>query len=108
MKCFSRRVFSKSGYAVALVARGADSVKKLADELNSSGGEVSLIYNTPGICPLTLVLRAIEGSAISRSLLLTRGHLQCMGINPLSLPHEDTCHSRRNLQRRLWSLEALP
>ncbi|KAG6830613.1 hypothetical protein H0H93_013991, partial [Arthromyces matolae] len=33
------RVFSKAGYSVALIARGADSVNNLAKELNSSGGE---------------------------------------------------------------------
>ncbi|KAG5636169.1 hypothetical protein H0H81_008919 [Sphagnurus paluster] len=35
------RVFSKAGYSVALVARGADSVNELAKELNASGGEAS-------------------------------------------------------------------
>jgi len=33
------RAFSKAGYAVALIARGADSVNKLAEEINNSGGE---------------------------------------------------------------------
>jgi len=35
------RVFAKAGYSVALVARGADSVDKLAKEINESGGEAA-------------------------------------------------------------------
>ncbi|KAG6864811.1 hypothetical protein C0991_006997 [Blastosporella zonata] len=35
------RVFSKAGYSVALVARGAESVKNLTQELNTNGGEAS-------------------------------------------------------------------
>ncbi|PBK94193.1 NAD(P)-binding protein [Armillaria gallica] len=32
------RLFAKEGYAIALVARGADSLKALADEINAAGG----------------------------------------------------------------------
>ncbi|KAK0434090.1 NAD(P)-binding protein [Armillaria borealis] len=32
------RLLAKEGYAVALVARGADSVKALSDEINAAGG----------------------------------------------------------------------
>ncbi|RDB21611.1 Carbonyl reductase family member 4 [Hypsizygus marmoreus] len=32
------RLFSKAGYSIALVARGADALNTLAQELNSSGG----------------------------------------------------------------------
>ncbi|PPQ90338.1 hypothetical protein CVT25_007740 [Psilocybe cyanescens] len=32
------RLFAKNGYSVALIARGADSVNKLTQEINSSGG----------------------------------------------------------------------
>ncbi|KAH9475058.1 putative oxidoreductase YoxD [Psilocybe cubensis] len=32
------RLFAKNGYSVALIARGADSVNKLAQEINGSGG----------------------------------------------------------------------
>jgi NAD(P)-dependent dehydrogenase (short-subunit alcohol dehydrogenase family) len=35
----SARVFAKAGYSVAILARGADSVKKLADEITAEGGE---------------------------------------------------------------------
>ncbi|KAF5376457.1 hypothetical protein D9615_008605 [Tricholomella constricta] len=35
------RLFSQAGYSVALVARGAETVNKLAQELNSNGGEAS-------------------------------------------------------------------
>ncbi|KAI0086070.1 short-chain dehydrogenase/reductase SDR [Irpex rosettiformis] len=35
------RLFSKNGYRVAVIARGADRAKKLADEINSSGGEAA-------------------------------------------------------------------
>ncbi|KAG6908532.1 hypothetical protein DXG01_004303 [Tephrocybe rancida] len=35
------RVFSKAGYSVALVARGAETVNKLAQELNANGGEAA-------------------------------------------------------------------
>jgi NAD(P)-dependent dehydrogenase (short-subunit alcohol dehydrogenase family) len=37
-----RRTFSKAGYTIALIARGSDAVKQLADELNASGGEVCM------------------------------------------------------------------
>lgn len=35
-----RRLFSKAGYSIALVARGADSIKQLSEEINASGGDV--------------------------------------------------------------------
>ncbi|KAI0643391.1 short-chain dehydrogenase/reductase SDR [Trametes meyenii] len=35
------RVFSKAGYRVALIARGADRLKKAADEVNQAGGEAA-------------------------------------------------------------------
>jgi len=35
------RLFSKAGYSVALIARGADTVNKVAQELNAAGGEAS-------------------------------------------------------------------
>lgn len=35
------RTFSKAGYSIALIARGEDAVKQLADELNKSGGEAT-------------------------------------------------------------------
>jgi len=35
------RLFSKAGYSVALVARGVETVNKLAEELNSAGGEAA-------------------------------------------------------------------
>jgi len=40
------RAFSKAGYAVALIARGADSLKTLAEEINSSGGDVRIFTST--------------------------------------------------------------
>ena len=35
-----RRLFAKSGYSVALIARGAEVVDKLTEEINKSGGHV--------------------------------------------------------------------
>ncbi|KAJ8481807.1 hypothetical protein ONZ51_g5737 [Trametes cubensis] len=35
------RVFSKAGYRVALIARGADKLKKTAEEINQAGGEAA-------------------------------------------------------------------
>ena len=35
-----RRLFAKEGYSVALIARGANEVQSLADEINASGGTV--------------------------------------------------------------------
>ncbi|KAF9002190.1 NAD(P)-binding protein [Cyathus striatus] len=35
------RLFAKKGYSVALIARGADHVKNLAEEINASGGEAA-------------------------------------------------------------------
>ncbi|KAK0199290.1 hypothetical protein DFS33DRAFT_1369266 [Desarmillaria ectypa] len=32
------RLFAKEGYAIALIARGADSLKVLSDEINATGG----------------------------------------------------------------------
>jgi hypothetical protein len=36
-----RRHFAKKGYTVALIARGADSARKLADDITSAGGKVT-------------------------------------------------------------------
>ncbi|KAF8196957.1 hypothetical protein BJ912DRAFT_1039899 [Pholiota molesta] len=41
------RLFAKQGYSVALVARGAASVDKLAAEINSAGGQVSVPFAVP-------------------------------------------------------------
>ena len=35
------RLFAKQGYRVALVARGADSLNRLAGEITNEGGEVT-------------------------------------------------------------------
>ncbi|TFK98104.1 short-chain dehydrogenase/reductase SDR [Pterulicium gracile] len=35
------RLFAKNGYSVALIARGADSLKKITDEINSSEGDAA-------------------------------------------------------------------
>ena len=35
------RAFSKAGYSIALIARNAESLKSLADEIKSGGGDVS-------------------------------------------------------------------
>ncbi|KAI0773108.1 short-chain dehydrogenase/reductase SDR [Trametes elegans] len=35
------RVFSKAGYRVALIARGADKLKKAAEDINQTGGEAA-------------------------------------------------------------------
>ena len=54
------RLFAKSGYSVALLARGADSVNALAKEITESGGEVfnplsrySWILRVVG-CPISI------------------------------------------------------
>ena len=39
----NRRLFARNGYSVALLARGANYVNKIADEINSSGGHVSYL-----------------------------------------------------------------
>ena len=38
---FNSRLFAKSGYRVALIARNVDHLNKLAAEINSSGGEAA-------------------------------------------------------------------
>ncbi|RXW23776.1 hypothetical protein EST38_g2078 [Candolleomyces aberdarensis] len=35
------RLFAKNGYSVALIARGADSLTKISDEINSAGGQAA-------------------------------------------------------------------
>ena len=35
------RLFAKNGYSVALIARGADSLTKISDEINASGGQAA-------------------------------------------------------------------
>ncbi|KDR71635.1 hypothetical protein GALMADRAFT_229591 [Galerina marginata CBS 339.88] len=35
------RLFAKNGYSIALIARGADTVNKLAEEINTSGGHAA-------------------------------------------------------------------
>jgi len=37
----SARIFAKAGYRVALIARNAEHLKKVADEINKSGGEAA-------------------------------------------------------------------
>jgi NADP-dependent 3-hydroxy acid dehydrogenase YdfG len=39
----SAGIFASAGYKVALIARNADSLNKLADELKASGHDVSTI-----------------------------------------------------------------
>ena len=54
-----RRLFAKNGYSVALVARGAANVEKIADEINKSGGDVSspsYSYSYSHIIPVRLSL----------------------------------------------------
>lgn len=38
-----RHEFHKAGYRVALLARNADKLQKLADDINQAGGEVHLV-----------------------------------------------------------------
>ncbi|XP_006456462.1 hypothetical protein AGABI2DRAFT_78299, partial [Agaricus bisporus var. bisporus H97] len=38
------RLFAKEGYAVAIVARGADAINKLSDEINKAGGEAAAFH----------------------------------------------------------------
>ena len=42
----SRRLFAQKGYTVALIARGADSTRKLADEITTAGGKVTTDWLT--------------------------------------------------------------
>jgi len=48
-RSFTRRLFSKAGYSVALIARGADSVTQLAEELNATGGDVCTLKLLAGV-----------------------------------------------------------
>ncbi|KAF8962920.1 hypothetical protein BDZ97DRAFT_1823452 [Flammula alnicola] len=41
------RLFAKNGYSVALIARGAASVDKVTQEINSSGGHVGCSFAVP-------------------------------------------------------------
>lgn len=47
------RAFSKAGYSVALIARRADSLKSLAEEINSSGGD-AIPVPVPSYTPTAL------------------------------------------------------
>ncbi|PBK68140.1 hypothetical protein ARMSODRAFT_1020164 [Armillaria solidipes] len=38
------RLFAKEGYAIALIARGADTLKALSDEINTAGAISALSY----------------------------------------------------------------
>jgi NAD(P)-dependent dehydrogenase (short-subunit alcohol dehydrogenase family) len=40
-------LFAKNGYSVALIARGANEVNKIADEINAAGGHVSYTSSSP-------------------------------------------------------------
>ncbi|KAI0643389.1 short-chain dehydrogenase/reductase SDR [Trametes meyenii] len=56
-----RRIFSKAGYRVALIGRGADRLKKAADAINQSGGEaVAFPIESHEYKPLTDVFPAIK------------------------------------------------
>ncbi|RDB21710.1 Carbonyl reductase family member 4 [Hypsizygus marmoreus] len=56
------RVFAKAGYSVALIARGADTVNSLAQELNSAGGDAAPFsvesYSTQDISSVWRSIRA--------------------------------------------------
>jgi len=47
------RLFAKSGYNVALIARGEDSLNKLADEIKSDGGEAGA-FPIPSYTPTAI------------------------------------------------------
>lgn len=57
------RLFAKSGYSVALLARGADSVNALAKEITESGAEV-LDFSFQFIPTLTVVGRAVPSAEL--------------------------------------------
>jgi hypothetical protein len=65
----SSRLFSKAGYTVALIARGADTVEKLKKELTSTGAEVSFAPSIPAIQTNTRV-----GGRIPRRSIHPSGH----------------------------------
>lgn len=50
----SRRVFAKAGYRVAIIARRAEGVNTVADDIKKAGGEVCLDY--PSMSPQPIIL----------------------------------------------------
>ncbi|KAH9847778.1 short-chain dehydrogenase/reductase SDR [Lenzites betulinus] len=58
------RVFSKAGYRVALIARGADRLKKATDEINQAGGEAVAFpieaYNYKALTDVFNAIRAYQ------------------------------------------------
>ena len=53
----NRRLFAKNGYSVALLARGANEVNKIANEINASGGHVSYALIPQVILPSIICSR---------------------------------------------------
>ncbi len=73
------RLFAKQGYAIALIARGADSLKALSDEINSAGGTCRLfppyrLYSTTDINTAFTQIRAQYQGQPIRVALYNAGH----------------------------------
>ncbi|PBK91977.1 NAD(P)-binding protein [Armillaria gallica] len=72
------RLFAKQGYAIALIARGADSLKALSDEINTAGGTASSFpissYSTTDINTAFTQIRAQYQGQPIRVALYNAGH----------------------------------
>ncbi|KAK0433094.1 NAD(P)-binding protein, partial [Armillaria borealis] len=72
------RLFAKQGYAIALVARGADSLKALSDEINTAGGAAASFpissYSTTDINAAFTQIRAQYQGRPIRVALYNAGH----------------------------------
>ncbi|KAK0439484.1 NAD(P)-binding protein [Desarmillaria tabescens] len=72
------RLFAKEGYAIALIARGADSLKALSDEISNAGGTAASFpiasYSTTDInAAFSQIHSHYQGQAI-RVALYNAGH----------------------------------
>lgn len=72
----SARLFAKQGYKVALIARGGDSLNKLAEDINSNGGEVifSIYFRE---YTLLMIYSHSSGKSLSHLRLSTQFCLVC-------------------------------
>ncbi|KAL1745454.1 hypothetical protein HDZ31DRAFT_63114 [Schizophyllum fasciatum] len=90
------RAFAKAGYSVALIARGADSLNTLAQEIRSSGGSAAPIPVTGyGPSDFTQAFAAIDDAFPSaehvlRAALWNAGHAVFKGFLDTSVEELET------------------